>query len=164
MIVQTNTPTTIEGVPFSTSETNRVTVDTLLPGYSAQWMPAPTPIGIPISAAMPTMISVPTMACSTPPPVSPAGTGTWVKNAIERELGPLHDQASQDHEQRHHRDEDRSNHQADHDVAAQATNSAAVHLVLPLPAWVTRQISSRAAAFTRTVMTKSTNATYVRAA
>ena len=36
MNVQAKTPTTIDGVPFITSETKRVTQASLLPGYSAQ--------------------------------------------------------------------------------------------------------------------------------
>ena len=38
---------------------------------------------------MPTMSSVPTMACTTPPPVSPAGAGVWVKKSSERLPAPL---------------------------------------------------------------------------
>ena len=34
--VQAKTPTTIDGVPFSTSATKRVTQVSRLPGYSAQ--------------------------------------------------------------------------------------------------------------------------------
>src|SRR5512133_359822 len=47
------------------------------------------PIGKPIRLATPTMSSVPTMACSTPPPDSPAGAGIWVKKASERLPAPL---------------------------------------------------------------------------
>jgi hypothetical protein len=86
---QANTPTTIEGVPLSTSATKRVTQVSRLPGYSAQWIPAAMPIGRPIRLATPTMMSVPTMACATPPPVSPAGAGIFVKKSSERLPAPF---------------------------------------------------------------------------
>src|SRR5512141_2826474 len=47
------------------------------------------PIGRPMRLAIPTINSVPTMACTTPPPVSPAGAGVWVKNAGDRLPAPL---------------------------------------------------------------------------
>ena len=50
--VQAKTPITMEGVPLSTSATKRVIVASLLPGYSAENIPAPMPTGMPIRQAM----------------------------------------------------------------------------------------------------------------
>src|SRR5207244_787597 len=50
---------------------------------------APTPIGRPITLATPTISRVPTMACTTPPPVSPAGAGVLVKKSSERLPAPF---------------------------------------------------------------------------
>src|SRR5689334_4198221 len=47
------------------------------------------PMGSPIKLATPTMSSVPTMACTTPPPVSPAGAGVLVKKSSDRLPAPL---------------------------------------------------------------------------
>src|SRR5207249_6883299 len=49
----------------------------------------PIPIGRPISAANPTMITVPTMAFATPPPAWPAGTGFLTKKLQSRDEAPL---------------------------------------------------------------------------
>ena len=86
---QAKTPTTMDGVPFSTSAMKRVIVASRLAGYSAQKIPAPMPIGSPMMHATPTMIRVPTMAWTTPPPLSPAGTGVWVKKSRLMLLAPL---------------------------------------------------------------------------
>ena len=52
------------------------------------------PIGRPIRHATPTMSSVPTIAFTMPPPLSPAGSGIWVKKSSERLPGALRDQVT----------------------------------------------------------------------
>ena len=123
------------------------------------------PIGRPIRLAAPTMMSVPTIACATPPPVSPAGAGVLVKKSTERLPAPLNHQVEQNEEEREQRDHHGQHHQADHRVAHQPPERPAVHsALLPMPdPRATRQMSSRAPAFTSTVTTKSRNATYARA-
>src|SRR3954463_345354 len=46
-------------------------------------------MGKPMRLAVPTMSRVPTSACTTPPPVSPAGAGVRVKKSSERLPAPL---------------------------------------------------------------------------
>jgi hypothetical protein len=87
--VQAKMPMTMDGVPFRTSAMNRTRNPSRPEPYSARNRPAPTPIGRPINAAIPTMMPVPTIALATPPPVSPAGTGFFVKNAQSIEDAPL---------------------------------------------------------------------------
>ena len=70
----------IDGNPFSTSDRNRTTVASRLPRYSARYSPAPMPTGRPMTHAIPTSTSVPTIALAMPPPVSPGGLGMLVKN------------------------------------------------------------------------------------
>ena len=47
-------------------------------------------MGMPISAATPTISKVPTMALAIPPPVSPGGLGNCVKKFQLSELAPLY--------------------------------------------------------------------------
>src|SRR4051812_37965316 len=77
----------------------------------------------------------------------------------------LEQQVQQDKEERQDGDDDRRHHKSDHRVAAGAAEPAAVHsALLPTPdPRATRQMRSRAPAFTTTVSTKSTKATYVSA-
>src|SRR2546426_5389597 len=89
MKVQPTIPTTIDGVPLSTSAMNRTRKPSRPDPYSARYIPAPTPIGTPINAARPTMIPVPTMAFATPPPDWPAGTGFLVKKAQSIDEAPF---------------------------------------------------------------------------
>ncbi len=44
-------------------------------------MPASSPTGTPTQAAIPSIFALPRMAFPMPPPVSPTGVGSWVKNA-----------------------------------------------------------------------------------
>src|SRR5438552_1412091 len=78
MNVHATMPTTIDGVPLSTSAMNRTTKPSRPDPYSARNSPAATPIGTPINAPRPTMMPVPTIALATPPPDSPAATGPSV--------------------------------------------------------------------------------------
>ena len=103
--VQAKTPMTIDGVPLRTSATKRLTVDSRLPGYSEAKTPAPIPTGIPMRQAVPTMSSVPTIAFATPPPLSPAGAGIFVKKSSDRLPAPLSSSGAQDEQQRQHGDE-----------------------------------------------------------
>ncbi len=80
---------TIDGVPLRTSATKRLTVESRLPGNSEAKTPAPIPTGIPMRQAVPTMSIVPTIAFATPPPLSPAGTGIFVKKSSDRLPAPL---------------------------------------------------------------------------
>src|SRR5687768_4260968 len=73
----------------------------------------------------------------------------------------LDDEVREDEDERQHRNEDGRSHEADHDVALHPPEHAAIHSArLPAPdPRATRQMRSRAAAFTTTVTTKSRNAT-----
>src|SRR5216110_2873071 len=87
--VQAKMPTTIDGVPFRTSATNRTVQPRRPEPYSARYSPVPMPTGRPISAASPTMITVPTIAFATPPPDWPGGTGFLTKKLQSRDDAPL---------------------------------------------------------------------------
>src|SRR5881394_1263281 len=89
MNVQPTMPMTIDGVPLSTSAMKRTSQPSRPEPYSARYIPAPTPSGTPMIAARPTTMPVPTMALATPPPLWPAGTGLFVKNAQSRDDAPL---------------------------------------------------------------------------
>ena len=75
-----------------------------VPPCSARYRPAPMPTGSPISDAIPTRISVPTMAFAIPPPASPTGRGMWVKKPSESAPRAFLDQVGEDHDERHHRE------------------------------------------------------------
>jgi hypothetical protein len=68
IITKTNSPITIEGKPVSTSFMKPETVESLDEDHSEKKMPAPTPIGIEIRAAKPTIVKEPTSALAIPPP------------------------------------------------------------------------------------------------
>ena len=75
IMMKTNKPITIEGKPVNTSFMKLETVDNLDEDHSEKNMPAPTPIGMEIRAAIPTMVNVPTIVFAIPPPenVGPVG-------------------------------------------------------------------------------------------
>jgi hypothetical protein len=66
--MKTNKPITIVGNPVSTSFIKPETVESLDVDHSEKKMPAPTPIGIEIRAANPTMMKDPSIAGAIPPP------------------------------------------------------------------------------------------------
>ena len=81
---------------------------------------------------------------------------------VERQAaGALDHQVDQDEEQRQQRHDHGADHQPDHQVAERAAEHAPVHsALLPTPEpRATRQMRSRAPAFTSTVTTKSRKAT-----
>ncbi len=81
-------PMTMEGTPFSRSTINRMVKAKLLLLYSARKIPASEPMGTPIKTARRRTLPLPTMALAMPPPVSPDGFGSWVKNAQLSDLAP----------------------------------------------------------------------------
>ena len=101
------------------------------------------------------------MACATPPPVSPAGAGILVKKSTERLPAPLTTRSRRMKKSGSNATHHGEDHDADHRVADLPPNDAPVHsALLPMPEpRATRQMSSRAPAFTSTVTMKSRNAT-----
>jgi hypothetical protein len=68
IMTKTNSPSTIEGKPVSTSFIKPETVEMLDEDHSEKNMPAPTPIGMEIRAARPTIVKEPTRSGPIPPP------------------------------------------------------------------------------------------------
>jgi hypothetical protein len=66
--MKTNSPNTIVGNPVSTSFKKPETVESFDVDHSEKKMPAPTPIGIEIRAANPTITTDPSIAGAIPPP------------------------------------------------------------------------------------------------
>ena len=160
--VQAKTPTTIDGVPFSTSATKRVTqVEPAARDTRRSRCPAPMPTGRPMRHAVPTISSVPTIAWATPPPVSPAGAGILVKKSSERLPAPLSTRSPRMKKSGSTATTTRQIMSPTMTLLTSRRSDAAVHsALLPAPEpRATRQISSRAPAFTSTVTTKSRNAT-----
>jgi hypothetical protein len=87
--MKTNNPITIEGKPVKTSFMNPETVDNRESDHSEKNMPAPTPIGIEMSAAIPTIAKVPDMVLAIPPPERSGPVGRWVKNPMLMAGRPL---------------------------------------------------------------------------
>ena len=79
-MMKTNSPSTIDGNPVSTSFINPETLASLVEDHSEKKMPAPTPIGIEKSVARPTISREPTIALATPPPGRVGAVGKLVKN------------------------------------------------------------------------------------
>ena len=82
IMMNTNNPMTIEGKPVNTSFMKPETVDSLEEDHSEKNMPAPTPIGTEIRAAIPTIVNVPTIVLAIPPPEKNGPVGKLVKNPI----------------------------------------------------------------------------------
>ena len=72
----------MDGSPFSTSERKRTVFASFVLPCSAQYSPAPIPIGRPNAAPIVIRISVPTIALARPPPLSPTGFGSFVKKSM----------------------------------------------------------------------------------
>jgi hypothetical protein len=81
-ITKTNSPKTIEGKPVNTSFMKPETIDSREEDHSEKKMPAPTPIGTEIRAAMPTMMNDPTIVLAIPPSGKVGPVGKWAKNPI----------------------------------------------------------------------------------
>ena len=69
----------MDGNSARTSLVKLESVESLDSGHSEKKIPAPTPIGTAISAAMPTIITEPRIAGPTPPPGTPTGVGRFVR-------------------------------------------------------------------------------------
>jgi hypothetical protein len=80
--INTNKPMTIEGKPVNTSFVKLEIVDIWEEDHSEKNMPAPTPIGIEIKAAKPTIVNVPAIVLAMPPPDRRGPVGRWVKNPM----------------------------------------------------------------------------------
>jgi hypothetical protein len=80
--MKTNSPNTIEGNPVSTSFIKPETIESLDEDHSEKKMPAPTPIGMEIRAAKPTIVKDPTIAGAIPPPERFGAVGKWVRKPI----------------------------------------------------------------------------------
>ncbi len=81
-------PQVMDGTPLRMSAANRIHQFNFVPPYSERNTPPSTPTGTPTTAACASRTNVPTMALAMPPPASPTGLGTWVKNARLIELNP----------------------------------------------------------------------------
>jgi hypothetical protein len=81
-ITKTNSPSTIEGNPVSTSFIKPEIVASLELDHSEKKMPAPIPIGTEIREAIPTMVKVPIIALAIPPPGTSTGVGKWVRKPV----------------------------------------------------------------------------------
>jgi hypothetical protein len=81
-MMKTNKPMTMEGKPVSTSFMKLETVDNLEEDHSEKNMPAPTPIGMEIRIAKPTMVNVPAIVLEIPPPDNRGPVGRLVKKAM----------------------------------------------------------------------------------
>lgn len=73
-------PMTMEGIPCNISMDNLVKYTNLPFLYSERKMPAKTPRGTEKRIEIITRINVPMIAFRIPPPVSPTGLGSWVRN------------------------------------------------------------------------------------
>src|SRR5579883_383865 len=82
-------PHTIDGTPFSRSAAYLTTEAIPLPLNSARYTPPRNPIGTPIKDASNSTLPLPTIALAMPPPVSPTGFGSFVKNAQLIDVPPL---------------------------------------------------------------------------
>ena len=83
------TPITIEGMPCNVSILNFVYSAILFFGFSAKKIPVKIPNGIDNAHATHTKSKLPTIALETPPPTSPTGLGSCVKNSRLNALNPL---------------------------------------------------------------------------
>jgi hypothetical protein len=68
IMTKTKSPNTIEGKPVSTSFMKPETVESLDEDHSEKKIPAPTPIGMEMRAARPTIKKEPASAFAIPPP------------------------------------------------------------------------------------------------
>ena len=157
--VQAKTPTTIEGVPFSTSDTKRVTKASREAGILGAVDPAADAERKPDQAGGADDHQRADDGVQHAAAVFAGGHRALGEEGQVEAAGPLGHERAEDQEQRQHGQHHREPHQADHDVAAQAARRGPVHAVPPPPPRATRQMSSRAAALIRTVTTKSVNAT-----
>ena len=80
-------PMAMDGTPVRTSAANRSAL-AMRPLRSTRNRAAMMPTGTAMAAAMPTMITDPTMALEMPPPGMPGGVGTWVRKAHDRAWTP----------------------------------------------------------------------------
>ena len=79
--MKTNSPNTIVGNPVSTSFRKPATVESFDVDHSEKKIPAPTPIGIEIRAAKPTITIDPSIAGAIPPPLRFGAVGLAVRKA-----------------------------------------------------------------------------------
>lgn len=87
-MMKTNRPITMDGKPVNTSFMKLAAVDNLDDDHSEKNMPAPTPIGMEIRAANPTMVNVPIIVFDIPPPENVGPVGRLVKNPMLSEGAP----------------------------------------------------------------------------
>jgi hypothetical protein len=71
----------MEGIPLRTSVRNRNAMAKGFFPYSERYIPVMIPMGRLMQLAKPTRMSVPTIAFANPPPGSPTGFGSSVKNS-----------------------------------------------------------------------------------
>ena len=120
-----NTPITMVGTPASTFSVSRIASASRCGANSVLKIASSTPIGSEIAAAIRTMITVPTIAFSMPPPDWPNGAAFWVKRSrFTRGKAFLRDRDQYDREHGH-REQRSSGRQALHDLPGQLAATSA---------------------------------------
>ncbi len=120
-------PRTIDGIPIRVSTERRATLPSLLFPRSERNIPAMTPRGTETTVAMTTRMSVPTIALEIPPPGSPIGFGSSVRNCQLMEDAPRTMMNARIRSSGNGRHEGQGQHQpAKGEVAAHARRDAGV--------------------------------------